>query len=75
MTEVNDYPIVVFHPPSDGGWVATIPDLPGGSAHGETPDEALDDVSIAMGGWLEVARDIGKPFPEPTHHAEIWAVG
>jgi predicted RNase H-like HicB family nuclease len=75
MTDVDQYPIVVFHTPSDGLWVAKVPDLPGCSAHGETPEEAVKEVRIAMGGWLEVAREIGRPIPEPSNYEEIRAAG
>ena len=75
MTDIDEYPIVVFHTPSDGLWVAKVPDLSGCSAHGETPEEAVSEVRIAMRGWLEVAREIGKPIPAPSNYRRIQAVG
>ena len=75
MTTPPEYPIIVFHTPSDGLWVAKVPDLPGCSAYGETPEEAVREVGIAMQGWLEVAREIGKPIPEPSSYEEIQAAG
>ena len=45
------YPIVVYHTPEDGGYFATVPDLPGCTAHGETPEEALREALVAQEGW------------------------
>ena len=72
---MTDYPIILFHTPSDGLWMAKVPDLPGCSAHGETPEEALREVKIAMELWLEVAREIGKPIPSATLQPELCAAG
>lgn len=41
-----------------------IPDL---SAYGETPEEALDEIKIAVSSWLEVLEKDGLPFPAPLH--------
>lgn len=41
-----------------------IPDL---SACGETPEEALDEIKIAVSSWLEVLEKDGLPFPVPLH--------
>jgi predicted RNase H-like HicB family nuclease len=51
----------------DGCWVADVPDLRHCSAFGETPGEALRQIQIAMTGWLESARELGKPIPEPRY--------
>ena len=72
---MKDYHINLFLNEADGLWVADIPDLPGCSAHGETPEEALREVQIVKAAWLEVAREIGKPIPPPTYHPAIYQVG
>ena len=72
---MTDYPILVFRTPSDGLYVAKVPDLPGCSAHGETPEEAVREVRIAQELWLEVAREIGKPIPEPTPRPALCRAG
>lgn len=72
---MSDYPIVIFRTPSDGLFVAEIPDLPGCNAHGETAEEALREVQIAMALWLEVARDVGLPVPAPTGPPVLREVG
>ncbi len=63
----QDYEIVI-RPLSDedgGGFLATIPALPGCMSDGETPEEALENVYDAALCWMEAAREMGRPIPEP----------
>jgi predicted RNase H-like HicB family nuclease len=61
----DNYPIVVFWYPPDQEWVADVPDLRGCSASGASADEAVREVLIARGPWLESAREMGTPLPDP----------
>ncbi len=61
----NRYAIIVFWSDEDGVWIADAPDLKSCSAHGDTPEEALAELQVAMEAWLEVAREEGYPIPEP----------
>lgn len=70
-----DYPIVIFRTPNDGLDVADVPDLPGCSAHGETPEEALREIQVAMELWLDVAREVVLAIPEPSPYGAIRAAG
>lgn len=36
-----------------GGFIATVPDLPGCMSDGETPEEALANVQDAITAWIE----------------------
>ena len=63
---MKDYRINVFFSEEDGGYIADIPDLKYCSAFGDTPEEALREVRLAQGAWLEAARDSGNPIPPPT---------
>ena len=65
------YHIDLFWWPEDKSWVANVPDLPGCSAHGETPERAVREVQIAIELWLEVARDCGDPIPEPRYRSVV----
>lgn len=56
-----------------GGFLATVPDLPGCASDGETPEEALINVQDAIAAWIEAAKDMGRPVPSPSprmHAAE-----
>jgi len=59
------YAIEIFYSEEDGGYIAVVPELPGCSAFGETPEEALREVKIAIELWLEAAKKIGKEIPKP----------
>jgi predicted RNase H-like HicB family nuclease len=48
-----------------GDWVATVDALPGCTARGDTPPEALDAVSEAMTEWLQAAAREGRDAPDP----------
>lgn len=63
-----DYPVNIEKlPPEDGGgYLATVPLLPGCMSDGETPEEALRNVQDAITAWLDAARAWGRPVPEPV---------
>ena len=65
---INGYAIIVEPLPADdgGGFVATVPDLPGCMSDGETPQEALLNVQDAIRVWIEAAKEMGHMVPEPT---------
>ncbi|MGH2531149.1 MAG: type II toxin-antitoxin system HicB family antitoxin [Thermomicrobiales bacterium] len=67
----SDYPILIFWSDEDQANIADVPDLKYCSAHGETPEEALEEVQIALSAWLEVARERGMPIPQPTSHPSL----
>jgi predicted RNase H-like HicB family nuclease len=67
------YHINLFWSDEDACWIADVPDLKFCSAHGDTPEEALAEIQIAMQAWLESAREHGDPIPEPRYHPAIYA--
>jgi predicted RNase H-like HicB family nuclease len=69
---MKDYHINIFWSEKDKSYVADIPDLKSCSAFGDTPEEALKEVQIAKGLWLEVAREEGKPIPAPRYKPIIY---
>jgi predicted RNase H-like HicB family nuclease len=62
------YPVIVqpLSPEDGGGFLATVPDLPGCVSDGETPEEALANVQDAIAAWIEAAQDLGDKVPEPS---------
>ena len=69
---MKDYHINIFFSEADEGYIADIPDLPGCSAFGKTPAEALEQVEIAKEAWLEAAKAEGKPIPQPRYRPAIY---
>ncbi len=62
------YPVLI-QPLSEedgGGFLATVPDLPGCMSDGETPQEAVTNVQDAILTWIEAAEDLGHPVPPPS---------
>jgi predicted RNase H-like HicB family nuclease len=52
-----------------GGFIATVPELPGCMSDGETPRDALENAYDAIGCWIEACREMGRPVPEPKRAA------
>ncbi len=68
MERASDYAIVV-EPLSEadgGGWLASVPALPGCMGDGETRAEALDDALAAIEEWKDAARALGREVPGPA---------
>ena len=68
-----EYPIVVEPLPVEdgGGFVATVPDLPGCMSDGATPEEAVSNVQDAIITRIEAARDLGHEVPKPSRHLAV----
>ncbi|MCP9629334.1 type II toxin-antitoxin system HicB family antitoxin [Rhodopseudomonas palustris] len=49
-----------------GGYLATVAELPGCMADGETPELALKNVQDAIVSWIEAAKAWKQHVPEPT---------
>ena len=71
MTDARGTYKVVIEPLSEedgGGFLATVPELPGCMSDGETRAEALANVEDAIAAWIYCARKAGEPIPEPQLH-------
>jgi antitoxin HicB len=49
-----------------GGYLATVPELPGCMSDGETPEEALRNVQDAIESWIESAKEWKQEIPKPA---------
>lgn len=49
-----------------GGYLATVPQLPGCMSDGATPEEALKNVQEAIASWIESAKEWKQHVPEPA---------
>lgn len=68
------YVMVVAHE-EDSGWVATVPDLPGVMAVGETLDEMVRVLEGAKEAWIASALRHGQPIPAPRSYRVVLATG
>ncbi|MEZ4664181.1 MAG: type II toxin-antitoxin system HicB family antitoxin [Caldilineaceae bacterium] len=69
---MKDFFICIFFSEEDAAYLADIPDLQYCSAFGDTPEEALREVQLAKAAWLETARQLGKPIPQPQYRPAIY---
>jgi predicted RNase H-like HicB family nuclease len=60
------YSIELFYSEEDEGYIALAPELPGCSAFGETEEEALREIKVAIDLWLETAQKEGRRIPQPV---------
>jgi antitoxin HicB len=63
-----DYAIVVeqLAEADGGGWLASVPALPGCYGDGETRMAALEDALAAIEEWKDAARQLGREVPGPS---------
>ena len=63
-----DYPVFIepLAAADGGGFLATVPDLPGCMSDGATPEEALKNVQEAIVSWIEAAKEWKQEVPKPS---------
>ncbi len=59
------YEIIIYWSDDDQAFIAEVPELPGCMADGKTYQEAIANAEIVMHEWIETAREINRPIPEP----------
>jgi len=62
------YPMVIE--PTNTGFSAFSPDVPGCAAVGDTEEETRRNLREALAAHFEVMREIGEPIPEPRASVE-----
>ena len=62
---MHKYEIILYWSNEDRALVAEVPELPGCMAHGDTQEAALRNVNEAMDFWIDTAREVGTPVPQP----------
>jgi len=62
---VSKYEIIIYWSKEDKAFIAEVPELPGCMADGETYQNALSNVEVIIQEWIETARELGRPIPQP----------
>ncbi len=66
---MSKYSVFMYYDEQDQIYVASVPELQGCMAHGETREEALREIESAESLWLESAKDMNIEIPKPSHSA------
>jgi predicted RNase H-like HicB family nuclease len=62
---MTKYEIILYWSAEDDAFVAEVPELPRCAVYGGTRMQALENVEIVIQEWIETARELGRPIPEP----------
>ena len=65
MKSKHRYEIIIYWSEEDKAYIAEVPDLSGCAADGETYQKALAQAETVIDEWIETARELGRPVPEP----------
>jgi predicted RNase H-like HicB family nuclease len=69
----TSYEVIIYWSTEDGVFVAEVPELAGCMAHGDTQQDALAQVQVAMVLWLDTAREFGDSIPLPKGRRLVFA--
>lgn len=59
------YEVIIYWSEEDSAFIAEVPELPGCMADGATYQAALANAELIIQEWIETAKDLGRPIPEP----------
>jgi predicted RNase H-like HicB family nuclease len=62
---MTKYEIILYWSAEDEAFIAEAPELPGCAADGDTRIQVLENVETVIQEWIETARELGRPIPEP----------
>ena len=62
---MSKYEIIIYWSEEDRAFIAEVPELPGCAADGATYKEALTNVEVIIKEWIETAKELGRPIPQP----------
>jgi predicted RNase H-like HicB family nuclease len=62
---MSKYEIIIYWSEDDQAFIAEVPELPGCAADGNNYQEAITNAEVIIHDWIETARELGRPIPEP----------
>jgi predicted RNase H-like HicB family nuclease len=65
MADSPRYEIIIYWSEQDQVFIAEVPELAGCAADGPTYKGALAAVEVVISEWIEKAKELGRPIPEP----------
>ncbi|WP_347274968.1 type II toxin-antitoxin system HicB family antitoxin [Candidatus Kuenenia sp.] len=61
----SKYEIIIYWSAEDQSYIAEVPELSGCMADGKTYQEALSNVEVIIQEWIETAKELKRPIPQP----------
>lgn len=59
------YELIIYWSDEDEAFIVEVPELPGCAADGATYEEAVANARVIIAEWLETARELEWPIPQP----------
>jgi predicted RNase H-like HicB family nuclease len=59
------YEIIIYWSDADQAYIAEVPELPGCAADGLTYKQALANVEVIIREWIDTAKELNRPIPQP----------
>ena len=59
------YEMIIYWSDEDEAFIAEVPELPGCAADGATYEEAVANAKVIITEWIETAKELDRPVPEP----------
>ena len=59
------YELTIYWSHEDEAFIVEVPELPGCMADGESYEQAVANAQLVIAEWIETARSLGRPIPEP----------
>ena len=59
------YELIIYWSKADGNFIVEVPELPGCMSDGATYEEAIANAQAVVQEWIETAKSLGRPIPEP----------
>jgi len=59
------YEVIIYWSAEDKAFIAEVPELSGCAADGSTRESALKNAERVIQEWIDTARSLGRPIPQP----------
>jgi predicted RNase H-like HicB family nuclease len=70
----HKYSVGLVWSEEDKAFIANVPELPGCFSDGPTQEEALKNVEVVIDEWIETAKELKRPIPEPMDTRRLEAM-
>jgi len=59
------YELIIYWSKEDQSFLVEVPELVGCIADGATYEEAVSNAQTVIAEWIDTAKSLGRPIPEP----------